>query len=409
MIEIEVTGFQSIEILRLTIEGFTALVGRSNIGKSAVIRALKCALTNSLGTSFVRHGEFCARTLRGAKTCKCFASVHIKMDGFDLLWEKGDSVNRYVFNGVEYDRPGQGIPDFLVTSGFSPVKVGDDVGCIQVADQFFPIFMLNQSGPAIAEAISDVARLDRINKATKLVERDRREAISTKKVREKDAQELRVRLNGFQGLDRALDKSSEVEFQLATVEVVEERVALLARYVISKNSLTDRILDLANIGAVQIPEVDPVLKSHTKAKKLTKFAFEMDQRVSNYKAVEWVEKFLGKIPDVEPVISAQATVVKLDRWIVKLRSFKERFLFLDGAVRAEIPSLDEVATLQKRVYCMSQYLAKVDALEASIEVMKAKLKVASEEERKVMAEAEALGVCPACTRPFQVGGEHTHA
>jgi len=410
MIQIEVTGFQSIEQTQVCIDGFTALVGRSNIGKSAVVRALKCALTNSLGTSFVRHGEFCARTLRGAKTCKCFSSVHIQMDGFDLLWEKGDSVNRYLFNGKEYDKPGQGIPDFLVDSGFSPVKVGDDSGCIQVADQFFPIFLLNQSGPAIAEAISDVARLDRINKAAKMVEKDRREAMSTKKVREKDAVELRAKLQGYDGLDRAIEQTSSVEDQLAVVEAAEGKVDLLTGYQESVQTLTERIRGLVSVGSVVVPDLAPLVAADSKATKLTKFSVELDERVENYKAVAWVENFLSKVPEIEPVQEAQVKIKKLDGWIGKLRSFKERFAFLDRAEKTQVPALTDAPEAQKRLQTMDQYISKVRALETAITSLEGKLKVATDEEGQVVSEAEALGVCPTCTQPFQVGqSEHAHA
>ena len=66
MTEVEVRNFQSVEHAVFRIEGFTALVGRSNIGKSALVRAVKAALTGATGTDFVRHGGLCARRLKDA-------------------------------------------------------------------------------------------------------------------------------------------------------------------------------------------------------------------------------------------------------------------------------------------------------------------------------------------------------
>src|SRR5277367_3768831 len=154
--EVEVTNFQSIEHAKFVIEGYTALVGRSNIGKSAIVRAVKAALTGASGTSFVRHGPNCARRLKDAKKCQCKATVRIKREGFDLLWEKGDSDNRYTFNGQVNDSVGQGTPTFL-QAGFAPIKIGDDKELLQVADQFDPIFLLNKTGGAVADVLSDVA------------------------------------------------------------------------------------------------------------------------------------------------------------------------------------------------------------------------------------------------------------
>jgi predicted ATP-dependent endonuclease of OLD family len=62
MIEIEVNDFQSISHTAVTIDKFSVIVGRSNIGKSALVRAIQCALTGAVGTDFVRHGATCDRT-----------------------------------------------------------------------------------------------------------------------------------------------------------------------------------------------------------------------------------------------------------------------------------------------------------------------------------------------------------
>src|SRR6478752_168059 len=96
MIEIEVTDFQSIRHTSVAIDRFSAIVGRSNIGKSALVRAVQMALTGAVGTDFVRHGSSCDRAIRGTKKCKCFSRVRIKTFALELTWEKGDAVNRYI-------------------------------------------------------------------------------------------------------------------------------------------------------------------------------------------------------------------------------------------------------------------------------------------------------------------------
>src|SRR5580700_10412737 len=113
MFEVEIRNFQSIEHISIRIDGFTALVGKSDIGKRAIVRAVRAALTGATGTSFVRHGVACHRRIRGSKTCECYCSVHMSTEGFDLTWEKGDKRNLYVFNGQDYGVPNRGTPDFL--------------------------------------------------------------------------------------------------------------------------------------------------------------------------------------------------------------------------------------------------------------------------------------------------------
>src|SRR5512137_438933 len=108
MIEVEVRDFQSIERATIRIDGFTTLVGRSNIGKSAFVRAVQAAITGAPVGAYVRHAALCPRKTRKLKECRCQCSVHVKTEGFDMLWEKGDFINRYTFNGVVYDKVNQG-------------------------------------------------------------------------------------------------------------------------------------------------------------------------------------------------------------------------------------------------------------------------------------------------------------
>ncbi len=53
---IEVANFQSIQHARLRLAGWTSLVGESDVGKSAVVRAITAALTNWRGDHFIRRG-----------------------------------------------------------------------------------------------------------------------------------------------------------------------------------------------------------------------------------------------------------------------------------------------------------------------------------------------------------------
>ena len=407
MIDVEIRGFQSIEHLSLRIDGFTALVGRSNIGKSAVVRAIKCALTNTLGTSFVRHGVDCARAVRKAKTCRCQSTVHLQADGFDLLWEKGDSINRYVFNGQQYDKPGQGVPEFLTDNGFASVKIGDEVGSIQIADQFFPIFLLNQSGPAAAEAISDVARLDRVIGATRLVEKDRREVISTKKVREKDAEDLRGRLGAYEGLDQALGQAQAASGKLEAVEKATRKVEVLSGYVSRSEVLVGRIKALWTVNSIAVPEVAPVTQGHEEVEQLGRFIEAKDRRVKNYKAMEWVEKFLGQVPAIESTQEAEGTLRRLDGWLVRMRQYRDRFQVLESAEKIVLPVREDLEGAQSKLKDLSGLVTRLEVIEKAIRRVEGELEEVSKEEKVVQDEVDALGVCPTCTQPFTTG--HSHA
>lgn len=405
MIGVEVWNFQSIEKLSIEIDGFTALVGRSNIGKSALVRAIKAALTNELGVQFVRHEVDCARLRRGLKTCKCQTTVHIVMDGFDLLWEKGDAVNKYTFNGKVYDSPGQGIPDFLAEDGFAQVKIGDKLGTIQVADQFFPIFLLNQSGSAVADAISDVARLDRINKAIRLVDKDKRENTATRKVRDKDVSVLQGKLGAYDGLDVSLRKVEKAVAGLEGVMGAHEKVTNLTGYVDRSQDLVTKIKVIWEVGKVPIPDTKPVLGLWSKVQALDLARIRLGRVVAEYKPLLWVDTF--EVPEVAPITTSFKSVQRLNGWVSRLESFRQAFVKIEQTEKVEVPAIVSVVKAHKKIETLTGYAAKLARLNKAIEKIEADFKRVEGEESTVLAELQALGVCPTCTLP--ITGRHVHA
>ena len=54
--KIRVRNYQAIADASLEVEGFTAVTGRSNIGKSGLIRAISAILFGNPGEDYIRRG-----------------------------------------------------------------------------------------------------------------------------------------------------------------------------------------------------------------------------------------------------------------------------------------------------------------------------------------------------------------
>jgi len=403
MVEVEIHNFQSIAHSVVHIEGFTALVGRSNIGKSAVVRAVKAALTGAPADAFVRHGPYCLRIVKGTKSCKCSCKVHIRAEGFDLLWEKGDDTNRYVFNGKEYTAVSKGTPDFL-KDGFALAKIGDTKELLQIADQFSPIFLLNQSGSAVADVLSDVARLDQINVATRLAEKDRKEAAAQRKVREKDVMDLKIRLSSFDGLD-------DVAHRVAEVEATEQRI-------LSQRAKIDRLVELHTLtfGTARevkalnealktpVPDSGPLQKRNGSFEQLGKFHSVLTEKQAAIDTLAPIETV--KVPALVPFGQKHEAFATLDGWVAKLRTFKDfltKWRSIDGL---PLPLVEPLIEALGRATRLASFATKYENLVKAQAALEASYKEAEAEERAVRAEQAKLGVCPTCTQPL---GTHTHA
>jgi hypothetical protein len=396
MIEIEIRNFQSIDHVALKVEGFAAVTGRSNLGKSAVVRAMEAALTGAPVEGFVRHGQYCLRLVKGSKTCKCVCSVHMRTEGFDLFWEKGDAINRYVFNGQEYTVAGRGTPDFL-QEGFALVKVGEERTLLQVAEQWNSIFLLNQTGLTVADVLSDVARLDRINVAMRLAEKDRKEAASLRKVREKDAQELRVRVAAYDGLDAAVVRVGEIEVEERKVLAAREKVGQLDRYITEVHGLARQVKGLQTVTALAVPDDAPVVALGDTVAALGRFAVILVDRQATVASLQGVEDVVA--PDVEPVEKGGVAFTKLDAWLTKFRTYKDLFARWKPVEAAVPPDVDQVTKAGARFAQLSAFAARVEALGRVITVLETQEATAAVEEAAVKAESDALGLCPTCARP----------
>jgi hypothetical protein len=370
------------------------------------------------------------------------------MDGFNLLWEKGDSVNRYLFNGKKYDKPGKGIPEFLLNDGLAPVKVGDAAKSIQIADQFYPLFLLDQSGGVVAETISDVSRLDRVSKATKLVEKDRRDLQGTKKIREADVDKLRIRLCAYEGLDDALHRVGDLEGQYEIIEAKEVKLEVIKGFILKLKELALRIRSLASVESVKVPAIDAVDQLDQKVDQLIKFSDEYSRRAEIVSNLEWVEDLEGRVPDITPVSTLNLKVDQLtkfsvdharrqtrvdelswveslkvpvisgleelsskftllDLWVAKLRSLKAKFEDMNKMVKAPVPDPTTLQDLQGKLTTLDQYLAKFQSLQGIVGTLENDLAQVEVEEAGLEQEVNALGICPTCVRPMTL--DHSHA
>lgn len=402
MIEVEVENFQSITKASFKIDGFTALVGRSNIGKSALVRALRNALTGAQGTDFVRHGPSCERRLKDQKKCRCQTTVRIQTPSVEIVWEKGDGVNRYTLTKpgeapILYDKVGAGTPDFLRPE-FSPVKVGDDQNLIQVSEQFDPIFLLNVSGSVVADVLSDVARLDDINGAIKLVVKDRKEAMSTRTVREKDVAELVTEAAKYIDLDQTVGDVARIESQHDGLRKHQTRVDQVSGFMARLEGLARGIRGLQAATKPELPNDTKVQETAGKAQAAGRFQEEWVARTEAVERLSGVEALI--LPDLQSVESALNRYQKVGSLLLKVQAIKvdyERGRVLAGT---KDPDHDTLLRAQDQFSKVSGLLSRNEVAEKAIQILTSQAEAAEEEEAAALAALRELGMCPTCSQPI---------
>jgi energy-coupling factor transporter ATP-binding protein EcfA2 len=136
----------------------TVVLGPSNSGKSALVRAITSALFNRSGSYFVRKGEENATvSLLGAPTSAPDRAI-------DITWNKGKAPASYVING-DTDRPyqkvGKSTPSPVQEAGYKDVELSDVTLRPQVAAQSDPsLFLIHESGTVLVDTLAAASRLD---------------------------------------------------------------------------------------------------------------------------------------------------------------------------------------------------------------------------------------------------------
>jgi hypothetical protein len=442
VIDVEIKNFQAIDDLKLEVEGFTALVGRTNIGKSSIVRALKTALSGGSGSDFVRHdARACARILNGAKSCKCCSSVKVMFgEGQGFLWEKGaKGINRYTVwkDGVEvvYDRVGQSmdLPEVLGAE-FAPVKLGPSQSLLQVTSQFEAPFLLDLSGGAVADVLSDIGQLDDINQAMAAVSKDRRSAIATRKVRESDVKVLVEQLVSYAALDDHLAKVEALGAHGGRVTEASGRLALLDRLLEAVTAATRGIRQLRAALEHSVPELDPVRGGLGAVGKVHAF---QEAWISRSAETAGIERALRhELPDVKALsvkaerwrkartweaalAERERTVERMARvghlavpgvswrsafealrqvsvWLGTLVALKAAFEKAARLQKVKVPDTAPVMSLCRRLLEAGRFAALMIRLEQEIESDAQQLRDCVEEMRCVLAEFRSLGICPTC-------------
>lgn len=403
-VEVEIKNFQSMLHERVIIDGFSAVVGRSNIGKSAIVRAIKAALTGAPAESYVRHNADCTKRTKDTNTCKCFCSVRIKGDGLDLLWEKGDSVNRYVYNGVELSVPGRGAPEFL-GAPFSLLPIGGDKTLLQVADQFEPPFLMRQSGTAVADVLSDVAKLDQINVASRLAEKDRKETAATRKVRLKDRDVVAKTLTKYDGLDDVLLRTRQLEALSDSIVVKEQELQKLERYVAVIESTVRDIKTLSPVTSLVVPEVAKLKTAQASLQELTRLEESLLSKSKVIAALDGVQDI--KVPTVN--VSATFSLYRdLTQWSARIAGLRP---YLEAGKSLLAVSPPDLTLILHKLSAYEDITSWQDQLNLAVTTAKEvrqELDEVRAQEAEVLTAFSEMGTCPTCSQPVRAAGHTSH-
>ena len=208
-----IKDFQSIEDVEIEFApGFNVLVGPSNSGKSAVLRALRGAIRNEIAPSFVRNG-----------TRK--ATIFIDFGDHSVSAERGKSLSTYHLDTQEFTKCGKDVPHPILDVLQMNLVNDQD---LHFQFQFDSPFLLSTSGSTIAQVIGTLTNVTLLFHAVQEANRRYLRASS----------ELTIRLNDIEGEKNKAGQFAHIEKRSLLVPTLEQKVSKYKEYVAALVALT---------------------------------------------------------------------------------------------------------------------------------------------------------------------------
>ena len=328
--KVRVRNYQSIKDTTVDVKGFTVVVGKSNTGKTALLRAVEGAIFNDSVRGRVRYGE---------KT----SVVDIQYRDIAWTWEKGEGANDYMVttpDGTEdYSRVGFKVPDEIVDRGFKEWWVDNVKARPQIAQWHEPIFLLNKTGKVITELMATVTRLDVVNMAIRKCGLYTKRKRSTLKVREQDLQKAEKRAREFDVLDD-IDVAGLTTAHTAYTGT-KDAIDTVDTYTVRLGNLKGILDDYKVLDDLDVPEAIPT-DTLTEIGRVGQW----DQKHDTYRTTLDQLDVLDSV-DI-PDINLQASFEELSQiggWVGKLENYAEMQTFLDTLDSIEIPEVNLQCTL----------------------------------------------------------------
>ena len=192
-LKVTIENFQSISKGELEFtQGINIIVGQSNSGKSAILRALKGAVLNTSGSQkYIKNGT------KGFK-------VGIDYQGNSIEWSRTLRSPEYVINGEKYAKIGSSnLLDFLDNSGFT---LDENKSLMNVESELELPFPFDKSNNELFKLFEkNIFCISDSTAITKLIKSDEEETASRKDNAEYELTRLQDKLAAIEELEKEVD------------------------------------------------------------------------------------------------------------------------------------------------------------------------------------------------------------
>ena len=317
MIEsLSITNFQRHERLDIDFDKITTIVGTSDIGKSAIIRAMRWVVMNRpIGTTFMR---------RGAKR----TSVTMKVDGTEVGRIRSKDSNTYKVNDETFRAFGADVPDAV-----SRVL---DMSELNFQGQHEPTLWFSLSAGEVAKQLNCVIDLDAID--------DTRRALTERQ------NEVSAELDNINKNLNEIEKELE---SLSQLDKIDEDLRNLERQQLECGALRSYISDLgAHVSLIeQHMQQMPIVPDTRDLDEINDDLCRLNVEINGLKPLVAsgiaLEAKIRNTPDISELSAVAEELYSLARTIADLRSIVNKCCEYEARIRnvPDIKALEEQRTI----------------------------------------------------------------
>jgi exonuclease SbcC len=295
---LKILNFQSHEKSKLDFStGVNVIVGTSDSGKTAIIRALRWLIWNRPSGDAIRSnwGGGC--------------TVIVDTEEDDIVVRGKDKTDTY-----QLSRSGGKSLVFKAFGTSVPQEIADllKINEINLQGQLDAPFLLSSSPGEVAQHFNKVARLDKIDKATGNINSAIRELTADIKYKEVDEARLEEQVKQFDYLDKfeaEVEVLEEMEKRSVTLKNAQRKLADLIR---KATDITEQVEECTDLPALE-PIVDKLtgLFADARAKQQavatlsrainTLLALDQTLLKTQQNALKLEERFHTEMPDICPL------------------------------------------------------------------------------------------------------------
>lgn len=388
MTEIEIKNFQSIKKINFSINGFTVIVGKNNVGKSAIIRAIEAALTNQAGKDYIRKGE--------KQT-----EVEIKRENLDIKWKKAASAN-YIINKEPFKKLNRDVPKILTDAGFEKMEIGDSKIFPLVASQFEPLFLINKPGSVITEVLASLYNIDTLSIADDLCQKTLRSQKILLKTREKDSTVLKEKLEKFKDFEQMKEIVNTLVKKEKAAQQLESDTKEIISYENRLHELTDLLKKLKPITKIKFPDISYYEKNFIELQKLQKLEHEYNKLIGTVTQLKTISDIA--VPSTKKIEILLEEVILLSKWNNNLNTLKKEVKQKRDILNSF--NYDDITKIFDKIKIMVDETVLIENLEEeftksviSARGTREELKIVTEKYNEKHNELNGK-ICPTCERPY---------